>query len=120
MAHDWADTQATRTSFELFAPELASLPDAETLKDSKTRLQEWLQGRGRPLPRYQVLAEWGPAHRRYFSVRASLVEGGPLHVSAAASRVRRYPLREIRDQRPPLPLAGNSTANPIRTIRIHR
>jgi ribonuclease-3 len=58
----------------LFADEMASLPDAETLKDPKTRLQEWLQGRSRPLPQYEVLAESGPAHRRFFRVRASLID----------------------------------------------
>lgn len=55
-----------------FAPMLENLPDAETLKDSKTRLQEWLQARSRPLPRYEVLAESGPAHARRFAVRCQL------------------------------------------------
>jgi ribonuclease III len=58
----------------LFADGLGNLPDAETLKDPKTRLQEWLQARSRPLPSYEVLAESGPAHRRFFRVRASLVD----------------------------------------------
>jgi ribonuclease III len=56
----------------LFAPMLKNLPDAETLKDSKTRLQEWLQARSRPLPRYEILAESGPPHARRFSVRCQL------------------------------------------------
>lgn len=63
---------ARELSLRLFGPMLANLPDAETLKDSKTRLQEWLQARSRPLPRYEVLAEAGPAHARRFTVRCAL------------------------------------------------
>lgn len=37
-------------------------------KDPKTRLQEWLQGRGLPLPRYELLAERGDEHARTFDV----------------------------------------------------
>ncbi len=66
-----AAQQACRS---LFADELANLPDADSLKDPKTRLQEWLQARSRPLPHYEVLAESGPAHRRHFQVRASLMD----------------------------------------------
>lgn len=58
----------------LFAALLGNLPDADTLKDAKTRLQEWLQARGRPLPRYEVIEESGPPHRRRFHVRASLAD----------------------------------------------
>ena len=65
---------ARQACHRLFADELANLPDAETLKDPKTRLQEWLQARSRPLPSYEVLAESGPAHRRFFRVRASLAD----------------------------------------------
>ncbi len=53
---------------------LQQLPDAETLKDPKTRLQEWLQARSRALPVYEVLSESGPPHRRQFVVRARLVD----------------------------------------------
>lgn len=70
----------------LFAEELASLPDAETLKDPKTRLQEWLQARSRPLPQYTVLAESGPAHRRHFRVRASLVDEPRATEASGSSR----------------------------------
>ena len=37
-------------------------------KDPKTRLQEWLQARGLPLPRYELLAEHGEEHARQFDV----------------------------------------------------
>ncbi|WP_028080749.1 ribonuclease III [Solimonas soli] len=58
----------------LFAALLGDLPDADTLKDAKTRLQEWLQARARPLPLYEVIEESGPPHRRRFHVRASLTD----------------------------------------------
>lgn len=57
-----------------FQPLLAELPDPESLKDPKTRLQEWLQARARALPVYEVLSESGPPHRRQFVVRARLVD----------------------------------------------
>jgi ribonuclease-3 len=37
-------------------------------RDAKTRLQEWAQGRGRPLPRYVVVHREGPAHAPQFVV----------------------------------------------------
>ena len=53
---------------------LLSEPPAD-LRDPKTRLQEWAQGRGLALPRYDVLSRTGPDHAPTFTVRAS-VEGG--------------------------------------------
>lgn len=70
----------------LFAPLLASLPDAETLKDAKTQLQEWLQARARPLPRYEVEQESGPAHRRQFVVGCSLPDGAQRTRAEGGSR----------------------------------
>ena len=43
-------------------------------KDAKTRLQELLQSRARPLPTYRVVAVEGAAHRRSFTVHCR-VEG---------------------------------------------
>lgn len=59
----------------LFATLLDDLPDADSLKDPKTKLQEWLQAQGRPLPSYEVIEESGPPHKRQFRVRASLTDG---------------------------------------------
>ena len=80
---------AARSSCEaLFATLLADLPDADSLKDAKTRLQEWLQARGRPLPRYEVVEESGPAHRRHFHVRASLTDAETQQAEAQGSSRR--------------------------------
>jgi ribonuclease III len=56
----------------LYARRLDCLPSAETLKDPKTRLQEFLQGRGRVLPEYRVLDISGPDHQRLFAVEVWL------------------------------------------------
>ena len=49
-------------------------PDEE-LEDPKSRLQELLQGQGRPVPRYAVVEEEGPSHRRRFRVECRLDDG---------------------------------------------
>lgn len=70
----------------LYAGLLAALPDAESLKDAKTRLQERLQAAGRPLPRYEVLVESGPPHARRFHVRCSLQDQELVTESEGPSR----------------------------------
>lgn len=42
------------------------------LKDAKTRLQEWLQGRKKQLPRYVLLETSGAAHSQVFAVACEL------------------------------------------------
>lgn len=42
--------------------------DVEAVKDAKTRLQEWLQGAGHPLPEYTIRSATGAAHARTFTV----------------------------------------------------
>ena len=44
-------------------------------KDPKTALQEWLQGRKRPLPVYQVVATTGAAHHQTFEVECATADG---------------------------------------------
>ncbi|MDO4709678.1 MAG: ribonuclease III [Pseudomonadota bacterium] len=54
---------------------IAALPPPNKVgKDAKTRLQEWLQARGKPLPVYTLLAESGEEHARQFDVSCSLAE----------------------------------------------
>jgi ribonuclease-3 len=58
----------------LFGDALAALPDSAALKDPKTRLQEWLQGRGYKLPAYTVLEVSGDPHEQHFRVRCDIEE----------------------------------------------
>ncbi len=53
-----------------FAPRIAALPAPGDLKDAKTRLQELLQGRGLPLPEYQLAGVSGEPHEQLFDVNA--------------------------------------------------
>lgn len=56
----------------LFAPQIDALPkEVTSLKDPKTQLQEYLQGRGLPLPCYQIIEQSGPEHNRLFEIAAS-------------------------------------------------
>ncbi|MGI8560254.1 MAG: ribonuclease III [Luteimonas sp.] len=57
-----------------FAGSIAELPAGKVGKDPKTRLQEWLQARQRPLPTYELLSESGEEHARLFRMRCRLVE----------------------------------------------
>lgn len=64
-----AGYEACRQLIErVFGERLVDLPDPADLRDPKTRLQEWLQARGLPLPRYEVTDVAGKAHQRRFEV----------------------------------------------------
>lgn len=65
---DGGFAEAQRVVCEIFAQRLATLPDADTLKDPKTRLQELLQAHGQELPEYEVIEESGADHARRFRV----------------------------------------------------
>jgi ribonuclease-3 len=72
----------------MFAGELESLPDAATLKDPKTRLQEWLQGKGLPLPSYVVTAVHGRDHEQTFVVECEVREKNVQTTGRGQSRRR--------------------------------
>lgn len=65
---------ARDVAVRLFHEALAALPAAAELKDAKTRLQEWLQGRGYALPAYTVLEVSGDPHDQRFRVRCDVNE----------------------------------------------
>ena len=55
-------------------------------KDSKTALQEWLQGRKMPLPQYDVVQVLGAAHRQTFEVACVVNPLGLRELGQGASR----------------------------------
>ena len=58
-----------------FDASIAALPPPNKIgKDAKTRLQEWLQGRGRPLPVYSLIGESGDEHAKRFRVACAVVD----------------------------------------------
>ncbi|WP_072282052.1 ribonuclease III [Rappaport israeli] len=63
--------ECERTTLALFERTLTNLPDAASLKDPKTQLQELLQGQGMATPKYVITKESGPEHRRQFHITAT-------------------------------------------------
>ena len=72
----------------LFDRRLQDLPDASSLKDPKSRLQEWLQSRGLDLPGYAMESENRPPGEPRFVVTCR-VDQRELRVSGQGSTRRR-------------------------------
>lgn len=69
------------------APLLDAMPSPGHVgKDPKTRLQEWLQARGRPLPVYAALSERGDEHDRIFEVSCTLSQPAMSAAGEGSSR----------------------------------
>ena len=68
-----------------FITDVTSL-DIHTTRDAKTRLQEWLQGKGYPLPAYEVIAIFGDDHNQIFEVACSCKAAESRQVGTASSR----------------------------------
>jgi ribonuclease-3 len=73
---------------DLCDPLIKSLPDAEELKDAKSKLQEWLQARGKPLPEYELIRETGADHAKQFFVSCRISDEGKIKVEASGSSRR--------------------------------
>lgn len=72
----------------IYRSRLDNLPDNESLKDPKTRLQEALQGAQRPLPHYEVEHVAGKAHAQTFRVVCRVDEGLLTTTGSGSSRRR--------------------------------
>ncbi|MBP2229241.1 ribonuclease III [Azospirillum agricola] len=55
--------------------------------DSKTTLQEWAQGRGKPLPSYELVERSGPAHEPVFVVAVRVAGMEPVTGTGPSKRV---------------------------------
>lgn len=71
---------------ELFAARLEALASAKPPKDAKTRLQEWLQAQGLPLPAYEISGSIGSDHEKVFFARCSIPALGLRGDGEGASR----------------------------------
>jgi len=70
-----------------FAASMDALPaTGRTEKDPKTRLQEWLQGRQKALPQYELVSESGDDHAKTFRVRCNVTEPAVSTEGEGASR----------------------------------
>ncbi|VAW63641.1 Ribonuclease III [hydrothermal vent metagenome] len=57
---------------QLYNEQLENVPDADSLKDPKTQLQELLQSRKMGLPEYDVIEIVGKAHNQQFTVKCKI------------------------------------------------
>ncbi len=78
--------QAVKT---ITADRIAGLPDAEALKDAKTRLQEWLQAKAYALPVYHLMDESGAEHAKCFTVACAVETDHKASYTARGSSRRR-------------------------------
>lgn len=72
----------------LFGERFENLPGVDELKDAKTKLQEWLQGRGLALPQYTVESITGSDHQKTFVVACRVSDKGLRTEGSGASRRR--------------------------------
>lgn len=85
----YLDADFVRTSHvvrALFASRIETVRDAKPLKDAKTGLQEWLQGKHLPLPEYTVKRIEGESHRQIFHVECEVASFGVKAEGCGASR----------------------------------
>ena len=81
---DYAATEAVIIG--LFAERLRQVDRRDCLKDPKTRLQEYLQGRNLSLPEYEVEATAGKQHARVFTVACRVPGLGLQSAGTGSSR----------------------------------
>ena len=76
---------AARTAIRRYWTE-AMTAEIRPPREPKMALQEWLQGRGRALPKYAVIDREGPAHRPCFTVEVSIDDGTVTRAEGGSKR----------------------------------
>lgn len=115
-----AGLEVTRRAFlRLLAPaldavEAAAAAAADGQKDAKTRLQEWLQGRGLPLPQYQVMQIEGESHAQTFRVRCEVpaVNASAQGEGLSRRRAEQAAARQLLAQLEPVHAVGAQPCGP--------
>lgn len=75
----------TRLINGLWQPYLDQM--VEPPQDPKTGLQEWAQGRGLPLPQYDLVTRDGPDHAPSFTISVSVKDNGMAIASGSSRRL---------------------------------
>jgi len=78
--------QCRRCVLAWFSPRLQELSFGAADKDPKTRLQEYLQGRNNPLPKYELVSVQGDDHDQQFHVACRLSKPHLVVEGSGASR----------------------------------
>lgn len=73
---------------KIFTSRINNCEPSGVLKDPKTRLQEFLQSKGLPVPTYSVISISGKEHQQTFKVSCS-IEGFANHFNATGSSRRK-------------------------------
>jgi ribonuclease-3 len=58
----------------IYTDRLENLPSEDSLKDPKSRLQEFLQSRGYAIPDYNLISTTGDAHRQVFTAECKVLD----------------------------------------------
>jgi ribonuclease-3 len=83
-----------------FASRLQNFTEVPSLKDAKTRLQEFLQAKHFPLPNYSILSIDGAAHQQIFSIECR-IDGFPhmaIGIGSSRRRAEQDAAQKILDQ----------------------
>jgi ribonuclease-3 len=75
--------EAARRAFLALWADLFAEVAARRGRDPKTALQEWAQGRGKPLPAYAVTSRRGPDHAPVFTVEVVIEGLAPIDAPAS-------------------------------------
>lgn len=81
-----------------FGPLLDSLDPSNVEKDPKTRLQELMHARGKPVPQYRVVATHGSPHERVFDVECSVEEMQSVGQGTSRQRAEQEAARVMLDR----------------------
>ncbi|WP_068315911.1 ribonuclease III [Polycladidibacter hongkongensis] len=76
--------EADRITRKFFAPRMKSY--AGPLRDAKTTLQEWVQGKGKPTPTYAIIDRKGPDHAPLFVVEVTISDTHPARAEGKSRR----------------------------------
>ncbi len=86
----YLDCRSFDTTFaivkNLYQQQIDALPDAQQLKDPKTRLQEYLQSKGKEKPSYQQLNISGPDHDKKFEVNCFVGKKSTIGIASSKKK----------------------------------